>query len=327
MLRSESISYHPDLDVSVCVLTYQPNLRKLFATLESIVCQQGCSFEIIIADDGTPNFDRGVIEAYFGQKDFHVYTIVANPYNKGTVKNMAGVFPVMRGRYVKVISPGDFLYDETALVRMLRFVEQHQYRVAFGWTYFYQKKDEQTYVVLGQLQPANLESYRRHAFSEIKKEYLIAQDFPVGGAFFTEAKLLISYTEKILGCIIYGEDCVYNIMIADGVEFGFLDEHFTWYERGSGVSWQAEWKSRIYADRNMYYAIIAEDHPEWRDLCHWKIDPEHYPGDVYQSYIDEYVEEAFLRLKEENDKQRPQLNQAYLLRWLHAGLQYADNIT
>ena len=43
MHRGERIAYHPDIDVSVCVLTYRPNLLKLFATLESIVCQQGDS--------------------------------------------------------------------------------------------------------------------------------------------------------------------------------------------------------------------------------------------------------------------------------------------
>lgn len=53
-----------------------------------------------------------------------------------------------------------------------------------------------------------MESYRRRALSEIKKEYLIVLDFPVGCAFLTEAKLLIAYTEKILGKIIYGEDCI-----------------------------------------------------------------------------------------------------------------------
>ena len=86
MHRGERIAYHPDIDVSVCVLTYRPNLLKLFATLESIVCQQGCSFEIIIADDGTPDFDRKMIEAYFAQRNFHAYIIAANPYNKGTIR-------------------------------------------------------------------------------------------------------------------------------------------------------------------------------------------------------------------------------------------------
>ena len=90
------IAYHPDIDVSVCVLTYRPVLWKLFATLESIICQRGCSFEIIVADDGTPDFDRHVIEAYFAERDFRAYTIVANPYNKGTLyqSNFAGRFPV-----------------------------------------------------------------------------------------------------------------------------------------------------------------------------------------------------------------------------------------
>ena len=326
MHRSERIAYHPDIDISVCVLTYHPDMAKLFATLESIVCQQGCSFEIIVADDGTQDFNRSVIEAYFAQRDFHTYTIVANPYNKGTVKNTASAFPVMRGRYIKAISPGDFLYDETALARMLRFVEDNQYRVAFGCTYQYQKKGEQLYEVLGQLQPTNLESYRRRAFSEIKKEYLIAQDFPVGCAFFTEAQLLISYTEKILGKIVYGEDCVYNIMIADGVEFGFFDDHFTWYEKGSGVSWQEEWQGKIMADRNMYYMIIAEDHLGLRDLCNWKIDPAHHEGELYESYINEYIKEALPRLHEENAKYMETVNQERLVHWISFGLQYADKM-
>lgn len=326
MYRSERIAYHPDIDISVCVLTYHPDMAKLFATLESIVCQQGCSFEIIIADDGTPNFNRSAVEAYFAQRNFHSYVIVANPYNKGTVKNTASAFPVMRGRYIKVISPGDFLYDETALVRMLRFVEYNQYQVAFGCTFYYQKIGEKNYEALGMLQPTNLESYRRKALFEIKKEYLIIPDFPVGGAFFTEAKLLISYTEMILGKIVYGEDCVYNIMIADGVELGFLDDNFIWYEKGPGVSWQAEWQPKICADKNMYYTMIAENHPELRDLCHWKIDPENHEGDLYESYINEYIKEAIPRIQKENAKYMERLNQEYLLRWLDSGQQCADNL-
>ena len=320
----ESISYHPDIDVSVCVLTYHPNPIKLFATLESIVCQQGCSFEIIIADDGTPDFDRSVIESYFAQKDFHCYTIVANPYNQGTVKNTASAFPVMRGRYIKVISPGDFLYDEEALARMLRFVEENNYRAAFGLTYYYQVLEDQIYKVLGQLQPLNLESYRRKAFSDIQAEYLMIPDFPVGGAFFTEAKLLISYTKKILGRIVYGEDCVYNIMIADGIELGFLDDHFIWYEYGSGVTWQTEWNSRIHADMCMYYAIIAENHPEWRNLCLWKIDPEHHDGKLFQQYIDQYTAVAVPRIQQENTKYMQSIHEEYLLRWLQGGAAYVS---
>lgn len=323
---SEYIAYHPDIDVSVCVLTYRPVLWKLFATLESIICQRGCSFEIIVADDGTPDFDRHVIEAYFAERDFRAYTIVANPYNKGTVKNAASAFPMMRGRYIKAISPGDFLYDETALARMLRFMKENQYRVAFGCTYHYRKIEEQTYEVLGLLQPSNMESYRRRALSEIKKEYLIVPDFPIGCAFLTEAKLLIAYTEKILGKIIYGEDCVYNIMIADGIELGFFDDNFAWYERGSGVSWHPEWQEKIHADKNMYYAIIAEEHPELRDLCNWKIDPRHYDGELYESYINEYIEEAVPRLHKENAEYLKQIDKESLMRWLRSGLVYEKNI-
>ena len=169
-----------------------------------------------------------------------------------------------------------------------------------------------------------MESYRRKAFSEIKKEYLIVPDSPVGGAFFTEAELLISYTEKILGKIIYGEDCVFYIMLADGIELGFFDDHFIWYEKGSGVSWQPEWQQAIRADQNMYYTMIAEDHPELRDLCSWKIDPEHHAGELYELYIDEYIKEAAPRMQRENAASLKRINQAYLQRWLRSGLLYAN---
>ena len=46
-----SMKTYPFL-VSVCIMTYKPDYKELGLTLESILRQKNCSFEIIIADDG-----------------------------------------------------------------------------------------------------------------------------------------------------------------------------------------------------------------------------------------------------------------------------------
>ena len=42
-------------DISVVVLTYNPDLNDLKKTLRSIMLQDGVDFEIVIADDGSKN--------------------------------------------------------------------------------------------------------------------------------------------------------------------------------------------------------------------------------------------------------------------------------
>ena len=54
-------------DFSVIVLNYHPDKDKLFATLRSILCQKDVSFEIILADDGSPDPLKPEIEAFMAE--------------------------------------------------------------------------------------------------------------------------------------------------------------------------------------------------------------------------------------------------------------------
>ena len=76
------------IDVSVCVLSYHPDYEKLYATLTSIIQQKNCSYEIVIGDDGTPDFRHHEIELWLLERGFKDYTIVHSAENKGTVHNM-----------------------------------------------------------------------------------------------------------------------------------------------------------------------------------------------------------------------------------------------
>lgn len=76
-----------EVDASICVLTYQPNYEKLFMTLTSIICQQGCSYEIIIAVDRTPDFRQDVIVVvWMSEHGIPDYCIVRRAGNEGTVR-------------------------------------------------------------------------------------------------------------------------------------------------------------------------------------------------------------------------------------------------
>ena len=54
-----------NVDVSVVVLTYNPDLRGLKRTLRSVMLQTGVNFEIIIADDGSSDNLSEEIKAFF----------------------------------------------------------------------------------------------------------------------------------------------------------------------------------------------------------------------------------------------------------------------
>ena len=120
-----SMKTYPFL-VSVCVTTYKPDYADLGLTLESILRQKNCSFEIIIADDGT-------------EWNFNAYKIVRAPKNYGTVHNTLAACLVARGKYIKDISPGDYLYADTVLADMAAFMEAGSCEAAFGRACYYRE--------------------------------------------------------------------------------------------------------------------------------------------------------------------------------------------
>ena len=252
-------------DVSVCVLTYQPDYEKLFATLTSVLRQQGCSYEIVIGDDGTADFQQQKIEQWLLSQGFTDYMVVRSSENRGTVHNAMNVLCAARGRCVKLISPGDYLYSDRVLADMQQFMAERGYSIAFGRSCCYQS-DDRGYKILDTMNPLNLRAYRSGDDRAVKEAYLIYGDFACGAAFMGERRLVLSYTQDILGKIIYGEDSIYAMMAADDIRIGFWDENFVWYEYGIGISMGAseEWKARVGRDNAVCFALIEQKHPEIR---------------------------------------------------------------
>ena len=101
--------------VTICVLTYNPDWIKFRSTLRSIICQRNVDFDIVVSDDGSEEnyFDKA--EEFLKENNFSDYRFIANKQNQGTVKNTISALQNVESKYVKLISPGDFLYNENVL--------------------------------------------------------------------------------------------------------------------------------------------------------------------------------------------------------------------
>ena len=125
--QSRIFNIQKEYDISIGVLTYQPDYEKLLVTLTSVIQQQGCRYEIVVGDEGSSNFEEREIELWLLRHGFKDYTILRSSENKGTVHNVMNVLDAAQGCYVKLISPGDYLYSEHVLADMLRFMEEKSY--------------------------------------------------------------------------------------------------------------------------------------------------------------------------------------------------------
>lgn len=250
-------------DVSVCVLTYEPDYEKLFTTLTSVVEQKECSYEILIGDDGTADFRQNEIEMWLLRRNFTDYTVIHSAENRGTVHNVMNVLRAARGHYIKLISPGDYFYSSNVLADMISFMNEKDYKIAFGRVCCYQPCHD-GYKILNTMNPLNLRPYVDNDIPRMKESYLIYGDFPCGAAFIGERRLMLSYTEEILDKIIYGEDGIYAMMFADDISLGFWNENFIWYEYGTGLSMGAKETLREQSRRDggMCFVLITHKHPK-----------------------------------------------------------------
>ena len=279
--------------VSVCVLTYRPNYEKLFRTLASVIRQYGCSYEIIIADDGTPDFRQEEIEAWLAAHPALDYCIIRSPENKGTVRNVMTAYSVARGKYVKLISPGDYLYSDTVLAEMLHFMEAEGCRIAFGRSCCYAESDGKIHIY-DRMHPLQLRPHIERDSLAVKEAYLVCQDYAVGAAFLVELELASAYTQQMLDRIVYTEDAAYALMVADDISLGFWDHNFIWYECEMGMSNAASgcWKERLRRDSDATFAIIGERHPHLQALCKWHIEGRQDETSPYTEIIRRYYDEV-----------------------------------
>ena len=87
--------------------------------------QKEVSFEIIICDDGSIENLFLEIEILFRRYLFRNYFLIGHDSNQGAVNNIIDGAKIAKGRYIKMISPGDFLYDDATLRIFSDYINKH----------------------------------------------------------------------------------------------------------------------------------------------------------------------------------------------------------
>ena len=224
-----------NVEISVIVLCYNPNLDKLKKTLKSILQQKEIAYEIIISDDGSKQKNYGLISSYFEDAGFDDFTILENKENQGTVKNAMEALKCAKGKYIKLISPGDYLYNDTCLSRLCMYMESKKSKICYGKAVYY-KYNESNLDIYPMRAPINQKIYKKNNIKKIQRNYLFFRDKILGASLVLQKDTTIYYFEKICQYVKYAEDLSVICMVADGEKIDFWDEYLIWYEYGTGIS-------------------------------------------------------------------------------------------
>ena len=230
-----------NVDISVIVLTYNPNLEDLCNTLKSIVVQKDINFEIVISDDGSSIFDEITIKKFFESNQFDNYCILRNENNQGTVINALEGVKRANAEYVKLISPGDCLYKCDVLYKIYSDLKETENGFLFGNAIYYKKdNNNDKFEILGEKKhPIHFRLYEKDSVLYrilAKENYVILNDVCLGAATAGNRQLFLEYLCKIEGKIKYGEDSIYRLMMVDNIRYSYLNTPIIWYQYGTGVS-------------------------------------------------------------------------------------------
>lgn len=247
---------------SVIVTTYNSDLLKTKRTLYSILMQKKIDFELIIVDDGSDynNFDQ--IKDYLESANFNNYTLIANEKNLGTVKNVLSGLKIAKGDFVKLISPGDFLYDDEVLNKMYSFAKENDASIYFTNNYYYYIDEYNNPIIKeDRKNPIDLKPYLNSNLKQIKKNYLCNRDYILGAGVFEKTSDLLNSLLILEPVVKYAEDTSMIYMIASNKKVRYMDFGGVWYEDGTGISTKenSPFQKALYQDNmNVFQLLLRE---------------------------------------------------------------------
>ena len=251
-------------DISVVVVTYNPSWDKLKLTLDAILQQTYKEYEIIVADDGSKDNLHEKTEAYFAEKGFTDYTMVMNPENQGTVKNLLSGVKVAKGKYIRGFGTGDMFYSENSMAELVAFMDQTGCEGCFGRMRGFYYSDDGKIHFNRYTFPFDLECYRNDDEERILKNLIVYSDNVSGAAMSFRREYILEYLQILEGRVIYLED-VFQVMAAlDGRRLQFFDRDLIWYECDEGISTNSKsgFRLKLMEDRDKFYEYLFERYPD-----------------------------------------------------------------
>lgn len=132
---------HKDYEVSVLLLLYNPSRTKMLLSLHSILLQRNVSLQIVLSDDGSLENQIPEAVTYLERNGFYDYEILVRKENGGIVASTYEALPLCRGKYIKMLSPGDYLYGNNTLEEWISYMEKNRLSVSYSDAIYYHWKD------------------------------------------------------------------------------------------------------------------------------------------------------------------------------------------
>lgn len=248
--------------ISVIMAIYNPVWDKCLFTLNSIMGQEKVDLELIITDDGSECNLFNTFDLYFQQRGFHNYKLIEHKTNQGTVNNYYDGLRIASGEYVKLISPGDALYNETTLFEWSKFLSESGKLWSFGNSVFYSIKNDSRFIVKHPAFPMMIDCYCSHDDATCRWNYVVLEDYASGAAMICDRLLMHSYLIRFINTMKYTEDIIHAAMMYDGITPAFFDRNVVFYEYGTGVSTSNNsWIRRVRTDQKQAEIAIASNTP------------------------------------------------------------------
>lgn len=223
--------------ITVLIISYC-STEGIFPTLMSVFEQNHSFVEVVIADDGTPGFDKDVpaIQEFVrlnARENIKDVRVLESCENRGTVANINRGIEDAQGAYIKILPADDTLRGSGTLSEYLSFMREHPdvdivfskiHAIALdGANYDFARmpeKDIRRFDTLSNAQIANM-LYRKNIFSA--PTWFAKKDlFERYGLFPTCVRLVEDYP---YWCMLARTDC----------RFGFIDKALVNYKL-SGVT-------------------------------------------------------------------------------------------
>lgn len=268
-----------EYDISILILTYNPQWSKLKGTILSALKQKNISFEIVVSDDGSQNSFQSKLVDLFYEYNFEDYILVESNTNTGTVSNYKRGLDKATGSYIRAISPGDYIYSENCLKEWLEYMNATKAKVCFGNAEYY--NDDDDIRVIRHVSAPRAQYLYNNWPSLARKEYLVLDDMALGAAYLSDRKLVEKYINEINGKIKLGEDYIYTLMTYDGIQLKHYDKTVLWYEYGHGVST---------SNSNFFSEIMKKD---WIEMHHILLNRNPISGFEKRFHREIYLYEKF----------------------------------
>lgn len=250
-LKEESL-----YDFSVVILCYNPDLDKLKKTIISIVKQVSVTKEIIIADDCSKVNYEQEIKSWITENNIKDVKYSFLKENAGTVQNILNALSISQGRYMKPISPGDYLFDENALLEYKNTFEKEKCDATFSDSIYYSE-----YGVVNKRQyPHNRNVFKS---KKLPKTYRLYNTFFLGATICTTKELWIKGLEYFEGKDRLLEDyAIMCYLFFFNYRVVGIDQPLVWYEFGTGVSTVTKRSEQLNKDCGAVIAKFERDYPD-----------------------------------------------------------------